>query len=214
MKLTEHSDFRFKCKCCGKCCRSDLDIFLNIRDIWNLRVELCLPTYRMRGIYYEVLRRKEYGSYPICILKMNDGNCRFLDGDLCAIHKRRPSGCRMFPVMHSYDHEGNSSFELINDFEFCDGHSDEEKVLLCDWLDEIDFSDYEKCIELQTKMVFLSRANLDESEWERLTNILYDFDLLEDFPYKNEYPENRETDSIAIDWLICKAESIIESLNR
>ena len=212
-RLTEDSAFSYTCQCCGKCCKSDLDIFLNPLDVWNIRNILNVPTWELHGKYIRIETRFEYGSFPFCFIAMNQGHCPFLEGNLCSIHYARPAACRFFPVVHFFDQEGRSAFALSSDLPDCPGFLQEKQYLLAGWLAMNKYHDYEPYIEFMPELDRLLRdkfaGNPDEKLQNEIFETLYNFDNVLDFPYKEKFPESEKTGRKALKWIIGRVRKLL-----
>jgi uncharacterized protein len=210
--LNEKMTFNFECLCCGECCGSGLEIFLNSLDIWNLRSRFRTPTGDLIEKFLIVERRAEFGSYPLCLIRHTDGRCPFQDGKLCAIHPVRPASCRLFPVTHQYGARGEAVFEMARGFDFCKGGENAPPVALDEWLAGNSIGDYEKAVEIQKRLTPLARLRLGDREMTRVYEILFNFDSAAGFLFAGNYPEGREPAAEAIDWIHKQIGGIISDL--
>lgn len=92
-------EFRFKCRCCGKCCRNRDDILLSPQDVFKITKKLELSVKEFIKKYCEVYIG--YSSYiPIVRLFPKGANkvCPLLNNNLCMVHEVKPTVCALFPL--------------------------------------------------------------------------------------------------------------------
>jgi len=195
---------------CGTCCGSGLDIFVNTMDVWNLRGCFGAPTGEIIEKYLTIERRPEFGSYPICTIRMPEERCPFMDGTLCGIHPARPAGCRLFPLAQYYDENGTARFTVFPENEFCKGEISGSSEDITEWLVENDFDSYRMIIEIQKTLRPLSIMNLKQSDFDRISGILFDFDSADDFCFRGEYPKGKAAAEKAIEWVFRKTEEFMK----
>lgn len=208
-KLQSDSEFNFKCVCCGNCCASDLDIFLNPLDVWILRNEKRKPTNFLHRQFLKMDRRPEYGDYPFCFLKMREGVCPFLDGKLCTVHHARPACCRAFPVVQFFSPDGIPEFALSTDVPNCPGLRESKVYTLEEWLNVINFGDYMEIVEFMPELAEKLKGGVAREVLDQLFTIFYDFDELADFPFPNDYHYDSRRASKVSKWMIRKARAIL-----
>lgn len=208
-KLKEEAVFSFQCQCCGNCCCSGLEIYLNPLDVWRLRNNLKAPTSEMKEKYLVIETRSEYGQFPLCLIKMNGESCPFLDGRLCSAHPGRPSSCRIHPIVHFFDENRDSSFSMSPDLDRCPGMSKEKTYILTGWLAINMFHLNNDLLDFYVKMIKKFDMRSPIANLEALFDILYNFDNVEDFPFKEYYPGNRDSDNAYLEWVISKASMIL-----
>jgi len=208
-KMDGYECFSFSCKCCGVCCRTGLDIFINSLDIWNLRNYFQKPTEYIIEKYFVLERRDEYGSYPLCLIRHGEDGCPFVDGNLCGIHSSRPAGCRLFPVTQYYSGDGKPVFELAPDRGFCPGETDAQKTTLDQWLADNSIEMYDKVVRLQHRLSGLLKVRLDDSGMRELFEILFDFDSCSGFPYKGEYSRDVRAGDEAMGWIVVRVDEFL-----
>jgi Fe-S-cluster containining protein len=195
------SSFNFECRQCGICCGSGLEIYVNSLDIWKIRNHFHEPTGVIIQKYLTLEMRAEYGSYPLCLIRHKDGRCPFNDGRLCTIHQARPASCRLFPVTHVYGSKGESRFAAEISFDFCNGVNDAPEIAFDNWLLENAIGDYEKVIDIQKCLSSLMKVRLDENKRNSVFNILFDYDSEAGFPFRDIYPEDKESEIGMLDWI-------------
>jgi uncharacterized protein len=89
---TEQNTF-MRCLRCGECCK-ETEMLLSNEDIERLE---------RKGYSRDFFVRFDKDGYAI--LRNQNGNCIFFDPEkrTCREHENRPSGCRIYPVMHDED---------------------------------------------------------------------------------------------------------------
>ena len=98
--LTLDSEFRFKCRHCGKCCKNQDTILFNAKDIFNIAkklgktpkqvVESCAETYIGNNSRIPVVHMVPRGPKNACPLLLDDGRC--------SVHDCKPTVCALFPL--------------------------------------------------------------------------------------------------------------------
>jgi len=83
---------RFECTGCGKCCSGESGtIFVNDREAGEIAERLGIPVDQfLRDFAYPV-----EGGHSI--RELDNGDCVFLNGNLCGIYDVRPTQCRTYP---------------------------------------------------------------------------------------------------------------------
>ena len=94
------SEFRFKCRRCGKCCKNQDTILFTPRDIFNIAkklgaaprqvIDLCAEVYIGRSSRIPLVHMVPVGPQRRCPLLLDDGRCR--------VHDCKPTVCALFPV--------------------------------------------------------------------------------------------------------------------
>ena len=94
------SEFRFKCRRCGKCCKHQNTILFNARDIFNIAKKLnmttqqviatCAEVYIGRNSKIPIVHMVPCGPKNACPLLADDGRCR--------VHDCKPTVCALFPL--------------------------------------------------------------------------------------------------------------------
>lgn len=102
--LEEHlldldSEFRFKCRRCGKCCIHQDTIIFNTRDIYNIAKKKGLTMREVVDAYTEVYIGRN-SRIPIIHLLSNGpkGACPLLENGRCSVHDCKPTVCALFPL--------------------------------------------------------------------------------------------------------------------
>ena len=121
------SEFRFKCRRCGKCCIHQDTILLNTRDIFNIAKKQGRTMRDVIEAYTEVYIGRN-SRVPVVHLLSNGpkGACPLLVDGRCSVHDCKPAVCALFPlgrvVMHKPDGEVADGEEqikvryIINDY--------------------------------------------------------------------------------------------------
>jgi Fe-S-cluster containining protein len=110
---------RFRCRRCGKCCKSaygdnTVTIFPSeIRAIMGATGLEWLDVVRPNDCF-DMDDNGEYHTFEWALLKKNNGECKFLENGACRIYEHRPHICRTYPM--SLD-TGHMEVELYE----CDG---------------------------------------------------------------------------------------------
>jgi len=211
-KLSDTSTFRFACRCCGTCCKSGLDIFLNPLDVWNIRNTLKKTTQELAGDCIVMETRPEYGPFPFCFINMKEGYCPFLHDRLCSIHHARPAACRFFPVVHFYEGRRESAFAISDDVDDCPGRKEEKEHILTGWLAVNSFFSYKDIIDFLPELQEKLPEKLDDKNLLRLFATLYDFDTVDDFPYSGIFPEGEKDGQRAVRWIIQRVRQILREM--
>lgn len=94
------SEFRFKCRRCGKCCIHQETIIFNTRDIYNIAkkkgmtmqevVEAYTETYIGHNSRIPIVHLLSNGPKGACPLLTTDGRC--------SVHDCKPTVCALFPL--------------------------------------------------------------------------------------------------------------------
>ena len=103
-QLEEHlldldSEFRFKCRRCGKCCIHQETIIFNARDIYNIAKKKGMTMQQVIESYTEVYIGS--GSrLPVVHLLSNGpkGACPLLEDGRCSVHDCKPTVCALYPM--------------------------------------------------------------------------------------------------------------------
>lgn len=102
--LEEHlldldSEFRFKCRRCGKCCVHQDTIIFNARDIYNIAKKKGMTMQAVVEAYTETYIGRN-SRIPIIHLLSNGpkGACPLLADGRCSVHDCKPTVCALFPL--------------------------------------------------------------------------------------------------------------------
>ena len=93
------SEFRFKCRRCGKCCIHQETIIFNARDIFNIAQKKGMTMREVMDAYTEVYIGRN-SRIPIIHLLSNGpkGACPLLENGRCSVHDCKPTVCALFPL--------------------------------------------------------------------------------------------------------------------
>ena len=93
------SEFRFKCRRCGKCCIHQETIIFNARDIFNIAQKKGMTMREVMDAYTEVYIGRN-SRIPIIHLLSNGpkGACPLLANSRCSVHDCKPTVCALFPL--------------------------------------------------------------------------------------------------------------------
>ena len=94
------SEFRFKCRRCGKCCKNQDTILFNARDIYNIAkklgkttiqvIEECAEVYIGNSSRLPMVHMVPVGRKRRCPLLLDDGRC--------SVHDCKPTVCALYPL--------------------------------------------------------------------------------------------------------------------
>ena len=93
------SEFRFKCRRCGKCCIHQETIIFNARDIFNIAQKKGMTMREVMDANTEVYIGRN-SRIPIIHLLSNGpkGACPLLENGRCSVHDCKPTVCALFPL--------------------------------------------------------------------------------------------------------------------
>ena len=93
------SEFRFKCRKCGKCCKHQDTILFNPGDIFNIARKLHMTPEAVIKEYAETYIGSA-SRIPVVHMVPHGQNaaCPFLKDGLCSIHDCKPTVCALFPL--------------------------------------------------------------------------------------------------------------------
>ena len=93
------SEFRFKCRRCGKCCKRQNTILFNTRDIFNIAHKLQMTMEEVINEYAETYIGSA-SKIPVVHMVPRGQNavCPFLKDGFCSIHDCKPTVCALFPL--------------------------------------------------------------------------------------------------------------------
>ena len=93
------SEFSFKCRKCGKCCKHQNTILFNSRDIFNIAYKLQITPKEVINKYAETYIGSA-SKIPLVHMVPRGKNevCPFLVDGLCSIHDCKPTACALFPL--------------------------------------------------------------------------------------------------------------------
>ena len=102
--LAMEEPFPFVCVACGDCCRQRRDLVLSGYDLYRIARRLRLSPRIVAHAFC-----KSYVASQSCLPALRltpdpkTGNCRFFEGNACAIHEARPLACALYPLGQSID---------------------------------------------------------------------------------------------------------------
>ncbi len=157
--LTLDSEFRFKCRKCGKCCKNQDTILFNSRDIYNIARVMGKAPKDVIEEYAEVYIGS--GSHiPVVHMVPRGPNraCPFLKDGLCSIHDSKPIVCALFPLgrvivnatMEGSDIDHEEIRYLLNDI---DCGSRKRINTVRDWLARFGIQEHDEFFLLWSKVV-------------------------------------------------------------
>ncbi|MHA2132321.1 MAG: YkgJ family cysteine cluster protein [Candidatus Thorarchaeota archaeon] len=144
---SESSGVRFECTKCGACCRQDeLLVTVTASDIARLGVGLGLNAIELTraldfyildddesvpdGLHHIPRISTEKGLAYVALRKLENGDCVFLNDDLCMVHPIRPAVCRSFPF--TFRKGGKDLMWGLSAMkEICPGLGEGEEVSIC-----------------------------------------------------------------------------------
>ena len=93
------SEFRFKCRRCGKCCIHQDTILFNTRDSYNIARKKGTTMQHVVEAYTEVYIGSN-SRIPVVHLLSNGpkGACPLLENGRCSVHDCKPTVCALFPL--------------------------------------------------------------------------------------------------------------------
>ena len=93
------SEFRFKCRRCGKCCKHQNTILFTARDIFNIAKKLDVSTEDVIHQYDETYIGSA-SRIPVVHMLPRGPNqaCPFLKDGKCSIHDCKPTVCALYPL--------------------------------------------------------------------------------------------------------------------
>ena len=93
------SEFRFKCRKCGKCCKHQDTILFTPRDIFNIARKFHMTPEEVINKYAETYIGSA-SRIPVVHMVPRGQNavCPFLRDGLCSIHDCKPTVCALFPL--------------------------------------------------------------------------------------------------------------------
>lgn len=94
------SEFRFKCRRCGKCCRNQREVLFTARDLYNIASKLEITTQTVIKRYAEVYIGPN-SMIPLVnmVPKGRGASCPLLDeAGHCTVHDCKPTVCALYPL--------------------------------------------------------------------------------------------------------------------
>ena len=94
------SEFRFKCRRCGKCCRNQREVMFTARDLYHIACKLEITTQTVINRYARVYIGPN-SRIPVVNMVPNGrgGSCPMLDREgRCTVHDCKPTVCALYPL--------------------------------------------------------------------------------------------------------------------
>lgn len=196
------SEFRFKCRRCGKCCIHQDTILFNARDIYNIARKKGMTMQQVIEAYTEVYIGRN-SRIPVVHLLSNGPKeaCPLLENGRCSVHDCKPTVCALFPlgrvVMGEKFGEPIENLDkiqvkyIINDFS-CGSAKRVNTVR--SWLDKFGIPEHDEyfllwtkvCMSLTMAIVKLEEAKVSESVlsmlWDAIFQMLFlQYDVDQEF---------------------------------
>ena len=196
------SEFRFKCRRCGKCCIHQDTILFNARDIYNIARKKGMTMQQVIEAYTEVYIGRN-SRIPVVHLLSNGpkGACPLLENGRCSVHDCKPTVCALFPlgrvVMGEKFGEPIENLDkiqvkyIINDFS-CGSAKRVNTVL--SWLDKFGIPEHDEyfllwnkvCMSLTMTIVKLEEAKVSmpvlSMLWDAIFQMLFlQYDVEQEF---------------------------------
>lgn len=93
------SEFHFKCRRCGKCCKNQDTIMFNTRDIYNIAHKLGKTMLEVVEEYAEVYIGHSSRIPIVHMVPTGPGrSCPLLKDGRCSVHDCKPTVCALFPL--------------------------------------------------------------------------------------------------------------------
>lgn len=93
------SEFRFKCRRCGKCCKDQDTIIFSARDIFNIARKLGKTMLAVIDEYAEVYAGHNSRTPIVHMVPRGPSRtCPLLKDGLCSVHDCKPTVCALFPL--------------------------------------------------------------------------------------------------------------------
>ena len=94
------SEFRFKCRRCGKCCRNQREVMFTARDLYHIARKLRTTTKTVINRYAEVYIGPK-SRFPLVnmVPSGRGGTCPLQDREgRCTVHDSKPAVCALYPL--------------------------------------------------------------------------------------------------------------------
>jgi Fe-S-cluster containining protein len=162
--LSLEDPFSFACNpgvaCFNQCCR-DLNHFLTPYDVLRLRRRLGLSSGEFLRSFTSRHTGPESGL-PVVTLKPTGGSqlrCPFVTPQGCSVYPDRPAACRTYPLVRlvARPREGGPNTErffLLKE-PHCQGHRQEGRQTVREWLENQDLSQYNRMNDLLMALISL-----------------------------------------------------------
>lgn len=207
-RLNEKSEFSFKCHkdvpCFNACC-GDINIFLTPYDIIRLKNRLEVTSGEFLS-KYTISPFDKNAKYPVILLKMIDDekkSCPFVGKDGCTVYEDRPWPCRMYPLgLASGKDQADGTekeFYFLLQEDLCQGHKEDNKLTVGEWLEDQGINEYNKIGELFKDITlhdyFEKGGQLDPRKMEMFFTACYNIDKFRDFVFQSTFLEKFEVDN-------------------
>lgn len=220
------SEFRFKCRRCGKCCKNQNTITFSARDIYNIAHKLGKTMLEVVEEYAEVYIGRN-SRIPIVhmVPRGPSRTCPLLKDSRCSVHDCKPTVCALFPLgrvavikkkedgtpdPHNFDIR-----YILNDIE-CGSAKRVNTVR--GWLERFGIPEHDEFFLLWNEAIIESRElvrRLEEKHApERLLDIIWNLQInllyLQYNPNQDFFPQFKKNAEI----LISGAHGLLERLNE
>ena len=175
------SEFRFKCRKCGKCCKHQHTILFTPRDIFNIARKLQTTTGEVIDRYAEAYIGSA-SKIPLVHMVPRGKNevCPFLEDGLCSIHECKPTACALFPLgrvavnktaLEGGGEDGNQEIEfevkyMLND---TDCGSRKRVNTVRDWLARFGIPEQDEFFLLWSRLTIQLHAAISELEKQHVS---------------------------------------------
>lgn len=196
------SEFRFKCRRCGKCCIHQDTILLKAKDIFNIAKKQGRTMRDVIKAYTEVYIGRN-SRVPVVHLLSNGpkGACPLLVDGRCSVHDCKPDVCALFPlgrtIINKPDDEAANGEEqlkvryIINDYN-CGSAKRVNTVR--SWLARFGIPEHDEYFILWNKVIFALTPAIQKLEdgdfpveglrtiWRTIFAAMYlDYDMEQEF---------------------------------
>ena len=175
------SEFRFKCRKCGKCCTHQHTILFNPRDIFQIARKLQITPAQVIDEYAEAYIGSS-SKIPLVHMVPRGKNevCPFLVDGLCSIHDCKPTACALFPLgrvavnktaLEGGGEDGNQEIEfevkyMLND---TDCGSRKRVNTVRDWLARFGIPEQDEFFLLWSRLTIQLHAAISELEKQHVS---------------------------------------------
>lgn len=146
-----HTMNQFSCKCCGDCCSGEMDIKLNIYDLYKMAKHLHLKN--TKELFLQGYVKFEKGQnelfiptmvfkkspYPFCPFLINDVDEEFNVRGFCSLHPYiKPLVCILSPYSKVYDCDtGEYSYSVVKPSDHCPGKFEKMQLTPEEYLEPV-----------------------------------------------------------------------------
>jgi Fe-S-cluster containining protein len=206
-RLSLDSEFSFKCHkdvpCFNACC-GDVNIFLTPYDVIRLKNHLGITSGEFLS-KYTLSPFDEHTKYPVILLKMEDNekkSCPFVGEQGCTVYEDRPWPCRMYPLGMASPKDDpqniQEGFYFVLKEDVCQGHQEDNKYTVGEWLDDQGINDYNEIGELFKDITlhdfFQKGGQLEPQKMDMFFTACYNLDRFRDFIFQSTFMEKFEVD--------------------